>query len=95
MAIILALAPTTEIAAFGGGARTRAQAFATNNYPTSFAWVMGYFSGMNSAWASKVGRTADGDAIIAEVQMICRREPALRLIEAAERTYAAMREFDR
>ena len=53
---------------------------------------MGYFSGINSASVSKVGQTADGDAIIAEVQLLCQREPALRLIEATERAYAAMRD---
>lgn len=95
MAVILSLAPTSEIAAFGGGARTCANAFATDNYPTSYAWVMGYFSGVNTASVSKVGQTADGDVTIGEVQLLCQREPGLRLIEAAERAYTAMRESDR
>jgi hypothetical protein len=91
LAIILAFAPASDVAAFGAGARTCDSAFAGDRFPTSYAWVMGCFSGVNTASASKVGQTADGDAIMAEVQLQCQREPALRLIEAADRTYAAMR----
>lgn len=90
LAIVLAIAAPTEIAAFGRGASDCATALDQAHYETSYAWVMGYFTGLNTASQGKTGQTTDGDGIMAEVQLLCHREPSLPLIDAAERVYAMM-----
>ena len=90
--MVLAIAAPPQIAAFGSGASTCPVALEPGRYETSYAWVMGYFTGLNSASQGQTGRTTDGDGIMAEVELLCRREPSLLLIDAAERVYATLRE---
>jgi hypothetical protein len=94
-AIVLALVPVTEIAAFGTGARSCGTALAEENYASSYAWVMGYFTGFNTALGSKTGHSTDGDGIMAEVQLLCHREPNSKLIDVVERVYLIMRDSHR
>lgn len=90
LALVLALTPPIEIAAFGRGATQCAIALDAAHYDVSFAWVMGYFTGMNTAAQAKTGGTTDGEGIMAEVQLLCHREPETLLIDAAERVYLSM-----
>jgi hypothetical protein len=92
LALVLALAPPAEIAAFGRGASECSAALKPAQYEASFAWVMGYFTGLNTAARAKTGQATNGDGIMAEVQLLCRREPNLLLIDAAERVYLSLDE---
>jgi hypothetical protein len=88
----LALTAPPPFPAFGIGAKACALALSGEDRPAAYAWVMGYFSGVNAGAQGAVGATGDGDAIMAEVSLTCQRQPALALIEAAETTYLRMRE---
>lgn len=95
LALALSAAAPTQVAAFGAGARSCEAAFAPERYETTFAWVMGYFSGVNSGANDTVGRTTNGERIIAEVEGVCRRDQAALLIDAAETAYIEMRDARR
>lgn len=95
LALALSAAAPAQVAAFGAGARSCEAAFAPERYETTFAWVMGYFSGVNSGTNGTVGRTANGEGIIAEVEGVCLRDQAASLIHAAETAYIQMREAHR
>ncbi len=91
----MALAEPSQIAAFGIGQRTCATALAADKHISGYTWVMGYFTGINAATDAQVGHTTDGYRIVAEVEALCRDEPALQLIDAAERVYIRMRDEGR
>lgn len=98
--MILALALATmpapmQTAAFGGGARTCQAALEPVNYAASYAWLMGYFSGLNSGTGGTTGQTTNGDGIMAEIRTACQREPSRSLIDVAEDVYIHMREAGR
>jgi hypothetical protein len=49
----------------------------------SFAWVMGFWTGMNTARGTTVGRTSDGWGIVGEVKKISRDQPSTTLYQAS------------
>jgi len=57
----------------------------------TFAWVTGFWTGMNSASGSRVGSWLDGDGIVAAVEDRCTRRPSSTVYEATVAAYLALR----
>lgn len=55
------------------------------------AFILGFWSGRNSALGLSVGETAGTDGIVEEVRLLCRAEPSLPLASATLRTYDRLR----
>ena len=58
-------------------------------------WVMGAWSGLNSANGATVGHQTDGAGIVGEVEKFCRDNPSTLLYSATADTYAKLRDARR
>jgi hypothetical protein len=64
------------------------------------AWTLGYWTGLNAGMAAggdsgHVGESTTSDGIYAEVLIICRAEPSLRLSDAVARVWVRLRDAGR
>lgn len=74
----------------GSGQMSCATAFSASQYPTTRAWITGFFSGANAIYGGHVGRQTDGEGLIAEVELTCRARPSDTLAQATLDTYSRM-----
>jgi hypothetical protein len=85
-----ALSPPKMVSVFGAGHSSCAKAWTDENYAQSYVWLMGFWSGMNTARSAQTGHGTDGDGVVGEVKLICAKTPSLPLISAAAEAYNAM-----
>lgn len=83
--------PPPPVMMIGIGGQSCARSLTPSTTYEGFAWVMGYFSGLNQAAKAGVGSSTDGEGIMGEIKIICDGEPSLSLIAAAFRVYERMR----
>ena len=74
----------------GAGNLSCASAWSANYYRESYAWTLGFWSGMNNARPSMLGANTDAAGIVAEVQKTCANEPSQLLMQAVANTYVSM-----
>lgn len=55
------------------------------------SWLMGFWSGMNAVTNQLVGSTTDSQGRLAEVKMVCVKQPSKLLVDAAIEVYISMR----
>ncbi|HEX3972536.1 MAG TPA: hypothetical protein VHX19_14495, partial [Stellaceae bacterium] len=55
-------------------------------------WILGYWSALNVSGSSAIGSHSDGEAIIAEIKLICVAEPSTGLTTAIDRVYENFRQ---
>jgi hypothetical protein len=99
LAGVLAAAPPqtsspTNVSLFGAGSSESCAAWLSSPAKESegFAWIMGFWTGMNDAalLASQnpgVGHSTDGWGIVGEIKKLCTREPSAILWAASARVY--------
>lgn len=68
---------------FGIGRESCASAYEPGQDVERTVWVLGFWSGMNTATASTRGDQTDGLGILAEVKLRCSRSPSKLLAQAA------------
>jgi hypothetical protein len=57
------------------------------NHKDMATWVLGYWSGLNTALTRKVGYTTDANGILGEVNKECAAHPSERLFLAVDAVY--------
>ena len=61
------------------------------NKQTGSHWILGYWTGLNSALGSATGHTTDTLGIIGEVEKACEEAPSESVIMAVSSVYMKMR----
>lgn len=80
-----------KVYVYGVGRESCARAFLPSRSTEREAWVMGYWSGLNTAAQSMAGHDTEIDGILAEVKLRCNRRPATELMQAVLDVWGAMR----
>ena len=89
-AVALAAANPT-ILLFGHGGESCASAWRPESVRSSENWLAGFWSGLNFERGAQAGRYTDFTGMVAEVRLICDKEPSLTLAYAAVQTYEKVR----
>jgi hypothetical protein len=76
--------------AMGAARQSCATSWQEENSDASYAWVMGYWTGLNAASGQGIGRQTDGNGIVGEVKLLCKTKPSLDLLSATTQVYLAM-----
>jgi hypothetical protein len=89
---VLALTPAHS-AYFGIGISSCANWQTPGNETQGKAWILGFFSGMSAmdSTGRGVGDEIDGRAILAEVALICAKNPSMKLRDAVYKYYLSLR----
>ena len=85
---VLATAPAHP-AFFGIGVNSCANWLEPGQEREGRIWIMGFFSGMSAMdpVGSAVGNDTDVPALVAEVALICRKNPSMKLMDAVAQHY--------
>lgn len=54
-------------------------------------WILGFWTGMNTATASQVGRSTDTKGVLGEVKLYCDAHPSATITEATTVTYQRLK----
>jgi hypothetical protein len=54
------------------------------------AWVLGYWSGLNTGHRATVGTESSANGVVGEVKLFCERHPSVKLVDAIEAVYFVM-----
>ncbi|WP_206244529.1 hypothetical protein [Novosphingobium terrae] len=76
---------------FGIGATTCAAAYSNRNAEAmSEAWVLGYFTALNTRDTTGVGKSVNAEGVLAAVKQACVQEPSASLDRTAHGVYSFM-----
>lgn len=53
-------------------------------------WILGFWSGMNTAKGKMVGKSTDTNGVIGEVKLYCAAHPSSLVTDAVEAVYSAL-----
>lgn len=92
MIFLIALAaatghPLNMTLEFGVGRGSCATTYQTLDDAAIANWILGYWTGLNQAYAKTIGTSTDGAGIIAEVKRRCAAAPASQTIEIINAFY--------
>ena len=90
LALQAAVPPRQSFSVNGIGNKSCATALLPENYQESYAWIMGFWSGMNGVIGGMVGAKTDGNGIVGEVKRACDLRPSEPLAVAAYDTFRVM-----
>lgn len=76
-----------EVDVLGAGNFSCASAFSPEYYDQTFAWIMGYWTGVGMARGARSPLQTDGAGVVGEVKKLCNENPSMRLVEANSKTY--------
>ena len=90
-ASVLAITPAHS-AYFGIGTSSCANWQTHGNESQGRIWIMGFFSGMSAMdpAGDDVGNETDAPAILAEVALICGKNPSMKLRDAVSKYYRSL-----